>query len=131
MASKLGIRLTLLEVQLKELRREIELGAKYGTQVSSEVLYRMWQAEREDNTRLRLLMQEREREREALRERIESGLRLLYDRAAEISARLSGLQIKITADVSPAAEALAEAEQQILGKFRSELQKGTEGRWIP
>ena len=112
-----GQRIGLLEAAVRELRRVVEMGARYGHQVSSEVLYRMWQAEREDNTRLRLLMQERERDHEAFRERVESGLQLLYDRAGEVSARLAGVRRDLSA-----------GEQRILDKFSTELSKGTDGQ---
>jgi hypothetical protein len=127
MARALEIRIGFLEAQLKELRRNVELGAKYGTHVSSEVLYRMWQAEREDNTRLRLLMQEREREYEAFKERVLSGLQLLYDRAGEISARMSAVRQGFVPDPIVTGTASNAAEQRILEKFRAELRKGTGG----
>ena len=113
-----GQRLGLLETAVKELHRLIDRGAKYGPSVSSEALYRMWQAEREDNIRLRILMQEREREHEGFKERVESGLQLLYDRAAEVSARLSGM----------GQELLRPDEQRVLDKFSSELRRGLDGQ---
>jgi len=123
MAAKpdVNTRVSLLETGLRELRRDLELAAKYGAKVSSEVLYRMWQAEREDNIRLRVLMQEREREHEAFKERVESGLQLLYDRAADVSARLAGIP-------KPEPDTLTAAEQRTLHAFRRELKAGTDGQ---
>jgi CRISPR/Cas system CSM-associated protein Csm4 (group 5 of RAMP superfamily) len=130
-------RVALLEAQIKELRRNAERVAMYGTTASSEAMYRMWQAEREDNIRLRMLLQEREREHGNFRERVESGLRLLYDRAGDLSAKLAGfrgeVRVDIKADITPYVhavntvdEALTETERRILDKFKEEMRKGTE-----
>jgi hypothetical protein len=138
-ATTLAKRIGLLETTVRELRRVVEMGARYGPQSSSEVLYRMWQAEREDNIRLRMLMQERERQHEAFRERVESGLQLLCDRAGEVSARLAGVrQIgEIVHDPADPRSSLSAAEQRIVNKFAGELQKGqcrceeTDGKGCP
>lgn len=127
----LRAQVNLLEANLRELRRGVDLALKYGTKPSSEVLYRMWQAEREDNIRLRLLMQQREREHEAFKERVESGLSLLYDRAGEIAARLSAMRIgvesrEVVAEVL-GMQTLTPEESRILQKFRQELKEGTDG----
>jgi hypothetical protein len=81
-----------LERELLRLRRLVGLGAQYGPEVSSEVLYRMWQAEREDNTRLRMLLQAREAEHETFKDRVKAGLELLCTRSAAVSARLAAIR---------------------------------------
>lgn len=129
----LRAQVNLLEANLRELRRGVDLALKYGTKPSSEVLYRMWQAEREDNIRLRLLMQQREREHEAFKERVESGLSLLYDRAGEIAAKLSSVREGFIESGAVVAEVigmqtLTPEESRILQKFRQELKEGTDGR---
>lgn len=127
MAASRGLttRLSLLEAQLKELRRSVEKGARYGQQVSSEVLYRMWQTEREDNIRLRMLMEERSREHEAFRDRVVSGLQLLYDRANDVIAKLAVRPAGCRPiQVEESTEDLGPAERRILEKFSQELQKG-------
>jgi hypothetical protein len=108
-------RIDALEAAVKELHNLISLGATYGPKVSSETLYRMWQAEREDNIRLRILLLERERAHETFRGLVEAGLQALYDRAAEISVRLAGRPF------------LSE-DDRMVEKFRSELRKGLEGQ---
>lgn len=81
-------RLALVEADMKQVQKDAAGAAKYGTTVSHEALYRMWQAEREDNVRMRILFQQREEEIAAFKARVAEGLTALLGQASQISERL-------------------------------------------
>jgi hypothetical protein len=75
----LDSRVTLLETHVKDLRREVEQLGQFGQAPSYEAIWRMWQAEKEDNVVARVALRDTQTALDGIVEELQGLVGLLRD----------------------------------------------------